>query len=119
MSAILAPITRCRLKRAKISVFLSCPQVVRAPKSRGSSQDKGAQRGFGRPILPLVSEIQAATTNAGARPQGGLTPDFLALSGRKALLRYYYAGNLELLIAIKRKYDPENFFNFQMGIPTQ
>jgi len=48
-----------------------------------------------------------------------LTPDFLALSGRKALLRYYYAGNLELLIAIKRKYDPENFFNFQMGIPTQ
>jgi hypothetical protein len=28
----------------------------------------------------LVSEIQAATTNAGARTQGGLTPDFLALS---------------------------------------
>jgi len=26
------------------------------------------------------SEIQAATTNAGARTQGGLTPDFLALS---------------------------------------
>jgi hypothetical protein len=34
----------------------------------------------GRPIPLLVSEIQAATTNAGARPQGGLTPDFLALS---------------------------------------
>jgi hypothetical protein len=45
-----------------------------------ADQDKGAQRGFGRPIPPLVSEIQAATTNAGARPQGGLTPDFLALS---------------------------------------
>ena len=29
---------------------------------------------------PLVSEIQAATTNAGARAEGGLTPDFLALS---------------------------------------
>jgi hypothetical protein len=29
---------------------------------------------------PLVSEIQAATTKAGARTQGDLTPDFLALS---------------------------------------
>jgi hypothetical protein len=28
----------------------------------------------------LVSEIQAATINAGARAEGGLTPDFLALS---------------------------------------
>jgi hypothetical protein len=28
----------------------------------------------GRPIPPLVSEIQVATTNAGARAQGGLTP---------------------------------------------
>ena len=28
----------------------------------------------------MVSEIQAATTNAGTRAQGGLTPDFLALS---------------------------------------
>ena len=28
----------------------------------------------------LVSKIQVATTNAGARAQGGLTPDFLALS---------------------------------------
>jgi len=30
----------------------------------------------------LVSEIQTATTNAGVRTQGGLTPDFLALSVR-------------------------------------
>jgi hypothetical protein len=45
-----------------------------------ADQDKGAQRGFGRPIPPLVSEIQAATINAGARAEGGLTPDFLALS---------------------------------------
>ena len=29
---------------------------------------------------PLVSEIEAATTNTGTKPQGGLTPDFLALS---------------------------------------
>ena len=48
-----------------------------------------------------------------------LVPNSETPEGRKALLRYYYAGNLELVIAIKRKYDPENFFNFQMGIPTQ
>src|SRR6202040_2325126 len=53
--------------------------ATRGP-SFAADQDEGAQRGFGRPIPPLVSEIQAATTNAGARPQGGLTPDFLALS---------------------------------------
>jgi hypothetical protein len=45
-----------------------------------ADQDEGAQRGSGRPIPPLVSEIQAATTNTGTKPQGGLTPDFLALS---------------------------------------
>ena len=28
----------------------------------------------------MVSEIQAATTNAGTRAQGGLTPDLLTLS---------------------------------------
>ena len=39
-----------------------------------------AERGSGRPIPPLVSKIQVATTNAGARAEGGLTPDFLALS---------------------------------------
>jgi hypothetical protein len=42
--------------------------------------DEGPQRGSGRPVPPLVSEIQAATTTAGTRAQGGLTPDFLALS---------------------------------------
>ena len=45
-----------------------------------ADQDEGAQRGSGRPIPPLVTEIQAATTNTGTKPQGGLTPDFLALS---------------------------------------
>ena len=44
------------------------------------TQDEGPQRGSGRPIPPLVSKIQVATTNAGARAEGGLTPDFLALS---------------------------------------
>jgi len=39
---------------------------------RASSQDSL--------IPPLVSEIQAATTNAGTRAQGGLTPDLLTLS---------------------------------------
>ena len=36
------------------------------------------QAGGGRdePIPQLVSEIQAATTNAGARPQGALPPTF-------------------------------------------
>jgi hypothetical protein len=48
--------------------------------SFAADQDEGHQRGSGRPIPPLVSEIQAATTNAGARAQGGLTPDFLTLS---------------------------------------
>src|SRR5271165_3424207 len=50
-------------------------------RSRGPSfaadQDEGPQRGSGRPIPPLVSKIQVATTNAGARAEGGLTPDFL------------------------------------------
>src|SRR5271166_3074780 len=45
-----------------------------------ADKDKGPQRGSGRPIPPLVSKIQVATTNAGARAEGGLTPDFLALS---------------------------------------
>ena len=55
--------------------------------ARGASfaadQDEGPQRGSGRPIPPLVSKIQVATTNAGARAEGGLTPDFLSLSIEK------------------------------------
>ena len=54
--------------------------------ARGSSfaadQDEGPQRGSGRPIPPLVSEIQVATTNVGTSAQGGLTPNFLALSSQ-------------------------------------
>ena len=53
--------------------------AARGP-SFAADQDEGPQRGPGRPIPPLVSKIQVATTNAGVRAQGGLTPDFLALS---------------------------------------
>jgi hypothetical protein len=49
--------------------------ATRGP-SFAADQDKGAQRGFGRPIPTLVSEIRTATTNAGDRAQGGLTPTF-------------------------------------------
>src|SRR5271166_5384130 len=48
--------------------------------SFAADKDEGPQRGSGRPILPLVSKIQVTSTNSGARAQGGLTPDFLALS---------------------------------------
>jgi hypothetical protein len=54
--------------------------TLRGRPSFAADQDEGPQRGSGRPIPPLVSKIQVATTNAGARAQGGLTPDFLALS---------------------------------------
>jgi hypothetical protein len=58
--------------------------AARCP-SFAADQDEGPQRGSGRPIPPLVSKIQAATTNARARAQGGLTPDFLALSNLQML----------------------------------
>ncbi len=56
--------------------------AARGP-SFAADKDEGPQPGSGRPIPPLVSKIQVATTNAGARAEGGLTPDFLALSFRK------------------------------------
>jgi hypothetical protein len=52
-------------------------------------------------------------------PDKDLVPNPDTVEGRKALLWYYYAGNLEPLIAIKGKYDRENFFDFEMGIPTR
>jgi hypothetical protein len=63
--------------------FVKKQQMQWSPAWRPSfaaDQDEGTERGSGRGIPPLVSEIQAATTNAGTRAQGGLTPDFLALS---------------------------------------
>jgi hypothetical protein len=53
--------------------------LARCP-SFAADQDEGPQRGSGQSIPSLVSEIQAATTNAGTRAQDGLTPDFLTLS---------------------------------------
>jgi hypothetical protein len=69
------------------------PMVIRlVSAARGPSfvadQDEGPQRGSERPIPPLVSKIQVATTNAGARAQGGLTPDFLALSSPTRHLQF-------------------------------
>lgn len=37
---------------------------------------------------------------------------------RKELLAFYYGDNLAELIRIKAIHDPDNFFNFEMGIPT-
>ena len=67
-----------------------------------ADRDEGAQRGSGRPIPPLVTEIQAATTNTGTKPQGGLTPRLFGalqvagevpvtetLEKRSQLSRYY------------------------------
>ena len=39
------------------------------------------------------------------------------LERRKALLDYYYAHNLETLMGIKYDVDPNNLFDFPMGIP--
>ena len=47
-----------------------------------ANQDEGAQRGSGRRVPWLVSEIPAASPNAAPRAQGGLTPDLLTLSVR-------------------------------------
>ena len=55
--------------------------------SVATNQDEGPQRGSGRPIPPLVSKIQVTSTNAGARAQGGLTPDFLVLSDLAFVLK--------------------------------
>ena len=61
--------------------------------SFAADQDEGTQRGSGRPIPPLVSEIQAATTNAGTRAQGGLTPDLLTLSDpRRPIGSFIFLG---------------------------
>jgi hypothetical protein len=53
--------------------------ATRGP-SFAADQDEGSQRGSRRPIPPLVPKVQVTTTNEGARAQGGLTPDFMALS---------------------------------------
>src|SRR5271156_5009289 len=97
--------------------------AARGP-SFAADQDEGPQQGSGRPIPPLVSKIQVATTNAGARAQGGLTPDFLALSlydrmaQRPAVLVnliFVFLGVLDVesgLKPSKRGLTSDCFFNF-------
>jgi hypothetical protein len=55
--------------------------AARGP-SFAADQDEGPQRGSGRPIPPLVSKIQVATTNAGARAQGGYDARLFGALGR-------------------------------------
>ena len=76
------------MNHARRDLCGGCP-VMGIPTAIGGvvspNQGEGPQRGSGRRIPPLVSKIQVATTNAGARAQGGLTPDFLALSWKDAI----------------------------------
>ena len=46
-------------------------------------------------------------------------PDASLAQDRKQLLRYYYGGNLETLIEVKRRYDPDDLFSFGLSIPTK
>jgi hypothetical protein len=51
------------------------------------------QRGSGRPIPPLASKIQVATTNEGSRAQGDLTPRvFDALDGYCAICPEFFTS---------------------------
>lgn len=52
-------------------------------------------------------------------PDRDLVQNWNTPEGRKKLLQYYYANNLDALIEFKAKYDPDNFFDFEMGIPTK
>ena len=45
-----------------------------------TDQDEGPERRTGQGVPPVVPEIQTATTNAGTRAKGRLTPDLLTLS---------------------------------------
>lgn len=46
-----------------------------------------------------------------------LVPRNKSKKDRTQLLRHYYGKNLERLMASKKKWDPTNFFEFEMSIP--
>lgn len=48
-----------------------------------------------------------------------LGPDPSTDEGRKALLREYYGEHLKRLMEVKKAYDPNNCFDFEMSIPTE
>ena len=73
--------------------------AARGP-SFAADQDEGPQRGSGRPIPSLVSKIQVATTNAGAKAQGGLTPDFLALSFMNTDLHFFLGPLSTIMVGL-------------------
>ena len=82
--------------------------TLRGP-SFAADQDEGPQRGSGRPIPPLVSKIQVATTNAGARAEGGLTPDFLALS-----ILYTFRERDIMILAVKRDRRDPDYWRYRL-----
>jgi hypothetical protein len=58
---------------------------------------RGPQLGSGRPIPPLVSKIQVATTNAGTRAQGCLTQTFWRSRPRVVRVLKRIAADLDTL----------------------
>ena len=73
-STINQVVSRRFVKKQQMQWTLRGAHLLLQTRTRVLNEDAG------RPIPPLVSKIQVATTNAGARAQSGLTPDFLALS---------------------------------------
>ena len=62
--------------------------------------------------------LDAHTEGVHQLPRQDLVADPDTPAGRKALPLHYYSTNLTRLIGIKRPYDPGNFLDFEMGIPT-
>lgn len=45
--------------------------------------------------------------------------DLVTTSDRKTLLRQYYGKNFDRLMGVKQRYDPNDVFDFPMGIPRK
>lgn len=48
-----------------------------------------------------------------------IVQEISTLEGRLKLLTYYYGDNLDKLQEIKKQYDPDTVFDFEMGIPNK